>query len=94
MSSVVIDVSDLREYKGDFVQALEDFMKSRFDVVVSCSKNEVTLEFDEEKDVPSRSQLRLVLRKFLHKEYLKEDMRVISGGEDAFIIKDRKERPE
>jgi hypothetical protein len=91
MSNVVIDVSDLREYKGDFVQALENFLKNRFDVVVSSAKNEVTLEFDEEKEVPSRSQLRLVLRKFLHKEYLKEDMRVISGGEDAFIIKDRKQ---
>lgn len=91
MSSVVINVSDLRGYEGDFVQALEDFLKSRFDVVVSSAKNEVTLEFDEEKEVPSRSQLRLVLRKFLHREYLKEDMRVISGGEDAFIIKDRKQ---
>jgi hypothetical protein len=93
MSSVVINVSDLRGYKGDFVRALEDFLKSQFDVVVSSKKNEITLEFDEEKEIPSRSQLRLVLRKFLHREYLKEDMRVISGGENAFIIKDRKERP-
>ena len=94
MSSIVIDVSDLRGYEGDYVQALEDFLTSRFDVVVSSAKNEVKLEFDEEKAAPSRSQLRLVLRKFLHREYLKEDMRVISGGEEAFIIKDRKERPE
>ncbi len=94
MSSVVIDVSDLRGYEGNYVRVLEDFLKSQFDVVVTSAKNEVRLEFDEEKDVPSRSQLRLVLRKFLHREYLKEDMRVISGREDAFIIKDRKKRPE
>lgn len=93
MSSVVIDVRDLRGYEGDYLKALEDFLKSRLDVVVSSSKNEFTLEFDEEKEVPSRSQMRLALRKFLHREYLKEDMRVISGGEDTFIIKDRK-RPE
>jgi hypothetical protein len=92
MSSVVIDVSDLRSYEGNYIQALEDFLKSRFDVVVSSAKNEVTLEFDEEKEIPSRSQMRLVLRKFLHREYLKEDMRVISGGKEAFIIKDRKQR--
>jgi hypothetical protein len=92
MSSVVIDVSDLRGYEGNYVQVLEDFLKSRFDVVVSSAKNEVTLEFDEEKEIPSRSQMRLVLRKFLHREYLKEDMRVISGGKEAFIIKDRKQR--
>jgi hypothetical protein len=91
MSNVVIDVSDLRGYEGDYVQALEDFLKSRFDVAVSSAKNEVTLEFDEKKEVPSRSQMRLILRKFLHREYLKEDMRVISGGEGTFIIKDRKQ---
>jgi hypothetical protein len=92
MSSVVIDVSDLRGYEGDYVQALEDFLKNRFEVAVDSTKNKVTLEFDEEKEVPSRSQMRLILRKFLHREYLKEDMRVISGGENAFIIKDRRQR--
>ena len=92
MSSIVIDVSDLRGYEGDYVKALEDFLTSRFDVVVDSIKNKVTLEFDEEKEVPSRSQMRLILRKFLHREYLKEDMRVISGGENAFVIKDRRQR--
>jgi hypothetical protein len=92
MSSVAIDVSDLRGYEGNYVQALEDFLKNRFNVVVDSTKNEVTLKFDEEKEVPSRSQMRLILRKFLHREYLKEDMRVISGGENAFIIKDRRQR--
>jgi len=92
MSSVVIDVSDLRGYEGDYVQALEDFLKNRFEVAVDSTKNKVTLEFDEEKEVPSRSQMRLILRKFLHREYLKEDMRVISGGENAFVMKDRRQR--
>jgi hypothetical protein len=92
MSSVAIDVSDLRGYEADYVQALEDFLKNRFDVVVDSTKDKVTLEFDDEKEVPSRPQMRLILRKFLHREYLKEDMRVISGGENAFIIKDRRQR--
>ena len=94
MSTVVVDVSDLRGYEGDYVQALADFLEKRLDVTVALAKKEVTLEFEEEKEVPSRSRLRLLLRKFLHKEYLKEDLRVISGGENVFIIKDRKEKPE
>ena len=94
MSTVAIDVSDLRGYEGDYVQDLVDFLESKLDVTVSSSKNEVTLEFEEEKEAPSRKDLRLLLRKFLHREYLKEDLRVISGGEDVFIIKERKERPE
>ena len=94
MSTVVVDVSDLRGYEGDYVEDLVDFLESRLDATVASTKNEVTLEFEEEKDAPSRSHLRLLLRKFLHREYLKEDLRVISGGEDAFIIKERKEQPE
>lgn len=94
MSTIVVNVSDLRGYKGDYVQALVDFLESQLDVPVALAKNEVTMEFGEEKEVPSRKNLRLLLRKFLHKEYLKEDLRIISGGEDTFIIKERKEQPE
>ena len=94
MSTVLIDVSDLRGYEGDYVKDLVDFLEERLDATVSSTKNEVTLEFEEEKEAPSRKDLRLLLRKFLHREYLKEDLRVISGGEDVFIIKERKERPE
>ena len=94
MSTVLIDVSDLRGYEGDYAQALADFLEKRLDVTVALGKKEVKLEFEEDKEVPSRSRLRLLLRKFLHKEYLKEDLRVISGGENVFIIKERKEKPE
>ena len=94
MSTVVVDVSDLRGYEGDYVEDLVNFLERKLGATVSSAKNEVTLEFEEEKSAPSRSQLRLLLRKFLHREYLKEDLRVISGGENVFIIKERKEQPE
>ena len=94
MSTVVVNVSDLRGYEGDYVNVLVNFLERRLDITVATAKNEVTLEFEEETEVPSRKNLRLLLRKFLHREYLKEDLRVISGGENAFIIKERKEVPE
>ncbi len=94
MSSVVVDVSDLRGYEGDYTQDLVDFLEERLEVTVASAKNEVTLEFEEEKEAPSRKDLRLLLRKFLHREYLKENFRVISGGENVFRIKERKEQPE
>jgi hypothetical protein len=94
VSTVVIEVSDLRSYEGDYVQDLADFLEKRLSVNVDSAKNEVTLEFEEEKEAPSRSYLRLLLRKFLHREELKEVLRVISGGENTFIIKERKEVPE
>ena len=94
MSSVVVDVSDLRGYEGDYAKDLAEFLEERLEVTVASAKNEITLEFEEEKEAPSRKDLRLLLRKFLHREYLKETFRVISGGENVFIIKERKEQPE
>lgn len=85
----MIDVSELRSFDGESVKSLEDFLKNRLDSTVVSAKKEVTLEFDEGKEA-SRSCLRTLLRKFLHNEALKEDFRVISGGENTFIMKERK----
>lgn len=93
MSTVVVNVSDLRGVEGHYVKDLANFLEDRLDVTITPAKNEVSLEFDEEK-APSRSRLRLLLRKFLHREELKEVLRVISGGENVFIIKERREQPE
>ena len=90
MSSVVVDVSDLRSYGGDNVKTLADFLEARLDATVVQTKKEVTLEFEEGKEA-SRSYMRVLLRKFLHRADLREELRVISGGENVFIIKERKE---
>jgi hypothetical protein len=89
MSTVVVDVSELQSFDNECVKLLEDFLSGRLDASVVASKNEVTMEFEEGKEA-SRSCLRLLLRKFLHKEALKEDFRVISGGENSFVVKERK----
>jgi hypothetical protein len=89
MSTVVVNVSELQHFDDECVKDLADFLESRLDGNVVQAKNEVTLEFEEGKEA-SRSCLRLLLRKFLHREALKEDFRVISGGENAFILKERK----
>lgn len=93
MSTVVVDVSELQSFDDECVKLLADFLGSRLDTSVVAAKNEVTMEFEEGKEA-SRSRLRLLLRKFLHKEALKEDFRVISGGENSFIVKERKQYSE
>ena len=93
MSTVVIDVSELRSFDSDSVKDLTDFLEKRLDSTVVLAKKEVTLEFEEGKEA-SRSYLRLLLRKFLHREALKEDFRVISGGENLFVMKERKDYSE
>ena len=89
MSTVVIDISELRSFDGESVKSLADFLKKRLDSNVVLEKKEVTLEFEEGKEA-SRSCLRTLLRKFLHQEALREDFRVISGGEKTFMMKERK----
>ena len=89
MPSIVIDVSDLRSYEGECVKDLASFLEKRIDGIVTPAKKEVTLAFEEGKEA-SRSCLRLLLRKFLHQADLEEELRVISGGENSFIIKERK----
>ena len=93
MSSTVIDVSELQSFDGESVKDLADFLEKRLDGTVTVAKKEVTLDFEEGKEA-SRSCLRLLLRKFLHRADLKEDFRVISGGENVFTIKERKEYSE
>jgi hypothetical protein len=89
MSTVVVDVSELQSFDDECVKLLADFLEGKLDASIVASKNEVSMEFEEGKEA-SRSCLRLILRKFLHKEALKEDFRVISGGENSFILKERK----
>ena len=93
MSIVVVDISELRSFDSDCITELTDFLEERLEGTVVTAKKEVTLEFEEGKEAP-RSRLRLLLRKFLHRAYLKEDFRIISGGENSFIMKEKKEYTE
>ena len=73
------------------MEDLTDFLEGRAYATVDVTSDEITLKYEEGKKAPSRSHLRVLLRKFLHKAELKEEFRVISGKENVFIIKERKE---
>ena len=89
MSTVVVNVSELQNFEGNAVQELVDFLESKLESKIVSSKKEVTLEFEDGKEA-TRSSLRLLLKKFLHRAALREDFRVISGGENSFILKEKK----
>lgn len=94
MSKTPIEISELRKTAdGDTVKELANFLEERLEgVEVDMTGSEVILNYEQEKPF-SRSYLRTLLRKFLHKMELK-DFRVIAGRENAFVIKEKKLRVE
>jgi hypothetical protein len=91
MSTSRIKISELRSEEGaDAVEELAEFLEKKLEVQAETTSSDITLSFEEGTERPSRGHLRVLLRKFLHQAELKEWFRVISGEEDAFIIKARK----
>ena len=94
MSTIVIKISELRGKNDENVKELADFLKDKADGKVDVTSDEISLNFEEGKKIPSRAYVRVLLRKFLHKAELKEEFRVISGKENVFVIKERKRAEE
>jgi hypothetical protein len=90
MSKISIEISEMRKKAdGDTVKELADFLKEKLEgVEVDMTGSEIILNYEEKKTF-SRSYLRTLLRKFLHKAEL-EDFRVIAGKENSFVIKEKK----
>ena len=90
MSKIPIEISELRKNAdGDTVKELADFLKEKLNKVeVDMTGSQIILGYEEEKHF-SRSHLRTLLRKFLHRAEL-EDFRVIAGKENSYVIKMKK----
>ena len=88
MVDVVVDASELKDEGKEVVQALADFMKEKTGAEVTENSNKVTVK-GEGKAV-SKKYLKVLVKKFLHKQELKEYYRVISGDEETLKVKERK----
>jgi hypothetical protein len=90
MSTVTIQTSELRGKNAEKIEDLAEFLKSKVDAKIDVASSEITINYEEVKERPPKTYVRVLLRKFLHKAELKEQFRVISGKENVFIIKERK----
>jgi hypothetical protein len=90
VSKIPIEISEIRKSAdGDTVKELADFLKEKLEgVEVDMTGSEIILSYGEERTL-SRSYLRTLLKKFLHRAEL-EDFRVIAGKENSFIVKEKK----
>jgi len=83
-----VDISELKSEGSDLIKELIEFLEEKTKAEVERATDEIVVK-GEGKTV-SKSYLRVLLRKFLHKQELKEYFRVIGGKENTLVIKERK----
>jgi len=90
LSSIVVDVSELRSAYSKEAEELEKFLKDKIKAKIDVADREITLNPGDKGEIPSKEYLRVLLKKYLHKADLREEFRVIAGKENTLIIKGRK----
>jgi len=90
LSSIVVDISELRSAYGEEIEKLQEFLKEKTKAKIDVADREMTLKPAEKSEMPSRDYMRVLLKKYLHKAELREEFRVIAGKENMLIIKGRK----
>jgi hypothetical protein len=88
MAETKIGISELKSEGGDTIKDLAEFLKERTMAEVETVTDEIIVK-GEGKAV-SKPYLRVLLRRFLYQNELKDDYRVIGGKENSLMIKARK----
>jgi hypothetical protein len=83
-----IDISELKDEGSDLIRELADFLEEKMGVEVKIETNEMIIKGEEES--ASKKYLRVLLKKFLHKNELRESFRVIGGKENTLTVKEKK----
>ena len=88
MGEARIDISELKSEGSDIIKELVEFLKEKTKAEVETATNEIMVK-GEGKNI-TKKYLRVTLRKFLHRIELKDYFRVIGGGENTLIVKEKK----
>ena len=83
-----INISELKGEGSDVIKELTEFLKEKTKVEVEATVDSIIVK-GEGKSV-SRTYLRVLLRKFLHKSELKDYFRVIGVEENTLMVKEKK----
>lgn len=88
MVEMKINASEIKNEGKDTIKKLADFLKEKTNLEVTTVAETVTVK--GEGEAASKKYLRVLLKKFLHKQELKEYYRVIADDEDTLKVKERK----
>ncbi len=92
MEEARINISELKSEGSEVVKDLATYLKEKTGAKVETGTDDVVIKTDDVK--VSRTYLRVLLRKFLHKKELEEYFRVIGGKESSLVIKGREVQEE
>jgi hypothetical protein len=85
---IMVDASELKDEGKEVIKGLADFMKEKTGAEVTRESNKITVK--GEGTAVSKKYLRVLIKKYLHKNELKEYYRVISSDEGTLTVKERK----
>jgi hypothetical protein len=89
MMELTVDTSELKDEGKEVIQELTSFLKEKTGAEVTEDSNKVTVKSEDES--VSKKYLRVLVKKFLHKQKLKEFFRVISDEEENTLkVKEKK----
>ena len=88
MTETKIDISELKTEDSDLVKELAKFLEEKTNTQIETGTSTITIK-DEESAI-SRGYLRVLLKKFLHNQELKEHFRIIGGKDNTLIVKEKK----
>ncbi len=84
---ITIEINDMLSHGGELGDALVNFLSEKLskNVTVSLAENEVYIRSDTPHH-PSKTQLRTYLKRFLHLNALRGDLKLISRSKTRFAI--------
>ena len=85
---IKVDASEIKKEKNDVVKSLVEFLKDKTSADVSADAEMVTVK--GEGDAVTKKYIKVLVKKFLHKQALKESFRVIMDEENTLKINERR----
>lgn len=85
---IKVDASEIKKEKSDVVKNLVEFLKDKTSADVSADAEVVTVK--GEGDAVTKKYIKVLVKKFLHKQELKESFRVIMDEENTLKINERR----
>jgi archaellum component FlaG (FlaF/FlaG flagellin family) len=87
---IKVDASEIKKEKEDVVKNLVEFLKDKTSADVTADAEMVTVK--GEGDAVTKKYVKVLVKKFLHQQELKESFRVIMDAkeENTLVVKERR----